>query len=141
MATTLRRTRYGGQSAPRPRIHPAYLSARADCSPQSLAAHLGTYVDRIAHLIDAAAAIPDPAFIDRVLAPIDAARSGVAAPPLTPELIHAAQTTDAAEEIAESHYRASPTLPALRAWILALEKQRGDSLLLLLALKGALANG
>lgn len=90
---------------------------------------------RLAAIIEAAAALGDAAFIDRTLAPIDAARARLAVPALTPELIHQAQSSDAAEEVAESCYLAAPSLPHLRTWLHAVERQRADSLLLSLALR------
>ena len=128
-------------SALRPRVHTAFVRAAPECgvTAGSLAQHTGIYVARIAYLVNAAAAIPDPSFIERTLAPIDAARAGVVAARLTPELIQRAQASDAAEEVAEARYCTTGTLPALRAWIHALETQRGDSLALLMALKAEVA--
>ena len=70
----------------------------------------------------------------KVAAPIEAAMRGVAAQPLTSDLICEAQEADAAEELAESAYLATRTVEALREWRRRVEVQRATSLHLYLAL-------
>lgn len=132
-----RRRRYSAVPA---RVHAVYLRTAPELGTTagSLAQHTPVYVDRLAHLIAAAAAIPDLAFIERVLAPIDVARAGISAPALTPELIQRVQSADAAEEVAETRYLSNPTKASLRAWRDAATKQRAETAVLILAQTAAL---
>lgn len=136
------RGRYGRNSAPRFRGNSVYLLAASDgrgVTANTLAKTTPEYVGRIAHLIDAAAAVGDLEFIERTLAPIDAARQRIAAPALTPELIEACQAADLAEDLAEVRCLACMTLPKKRAWLEKVRAERGQLLFLELALVNSIA--
>lgn len=142
MPGTMRHGTRRRYSAPRARVHPVYVVAAPRTGLTAGSLHQGTarWVARLAEVVAAAAAIPDPLFVERTLAPIDAARAGLPIPRLTPALLHQAQASDAAEEISESSYRADPTPDHLRRWLRDLERQRADSLLLILAIRQELAS-
>lgn len=131
-------------SAPRDRVAPACRAAapalglRPGTVHQLVHGRAAIHV-RLAEIVRAAATLGDVLFIERVLAPIEAARASLPTPVLTPELIQQAQASDAAEEVAETVYHTSPTLPHLRCWLTALERQRADSFLLLVALREEMA--
>lgn len=138
MAPKVGRKRYSRNPAVRFRGNSVYVLAASDgrgVTANTLAKTTPEYVGRIAHLIDAAAAKGDFEFIEHTLAPIDGARQRIVAPALTSELIQRVQATDMAEEIAETRYLTTPTKAALVAWLHAAEKQRADTLLLVLALR------
>lgn len=112
------------------------LGMRPGSVEQLVHGHYQIHV-RLAAIIEAAAALGDTGFIERVLAPIDAARAALPTPALTAQLIQQQQQSDAVEEIAESRFLSDPTAAHRREWLHALERQRADSLLLVLALRQA----
>lgn len=77
------------------------------------------------------------ALAEKVFAPIEAARAGVAVPALTDEVIMTAMRPDEEESIARDTFLMDRSLSNLRAWRVALELQRATSLPLYLALTAA----
>jgi hypothetical protein len=83
--------------------------------------------EELGRIIAALIATRDP-LLGKVLAPIEAALAEMPLEDLTPAVILAAQLADLAEDEAEGRYLTTPTREHLRAWRLALEAQRTESL-------------
>lgn len=142
MLDTVPRRRYARKPALRFRGHAVYLRAAADAgvTANTLAKNTPPLIERLAHVLRCAAAIPDPGFIERIMQPLDAARLSLVVPPLTPELIQKTQAIDMTEDVSESRFCTTGTIPALRQWIRDQEHARAASLVQILAAKQRLAD-
>lgn len=86
---------------------------------------------RCAAIIEGFIALGDQERLARFVAPLDAARAGVEAPPFCAATFQLAQDADGREESAETAYHTDPSDTNLDRYIRALEEQqqRGDALL------------
>ena len=83
---------------------------------------------QVAALVRSALASGDDQLAERLFAPIEAARLGLAAEAVTPELIQAEERADAHENVRGVAYLAERSRDHRRAWIGALRLQRARSL-------------
>lgn len=83
---------------------------------------------RLATILEAAIGLGDHAMVERLMRPIEHVLGRCPVEPLDPKLICQARATDAAEDVAETHYLARPTRETLRGWLLEIRRERADLL-------------
>lgn len=124
MTTTLRRRRVRRDSGPS--YSELHVSQHAPAVAEALGRTVATagkylatneHAKIVAALIRVAIEAGDRALLQRVMGPIDHALARVEPLPLTPELIHADQVNDLAEDQAEAEHHLRKTPATMRAWL------------------------
>ena len=108
------------------------------------ASTVGSYVRargihyQVATIVRHARQSGDDKLAERLYAPIHLAYAGVDTPPLGDQLIHRVTVADLDEDMAESRYRANPSLANLRTWQDALRKQQSEHAVLIASIDAEL---
>lgn len=122
----------------RPPAWAAYAAPKAGLKPETLEHYVKGRCEialRFAALVEAAVVLGDRRLLDKLLAPVDAAMARLPEEPLTPELIRDVQSSDLAEDVAESAFLSDPTPEHRVAWANAVRVERASRLRLLMALE------